>query len=57
MPRYSFSGDLHANVMLLMYNFGMDQQTLVARLSDLALGEIRFFETIGSTNDYAAEWV
>ncbi len=35
----------------------MDQQTLEIRLADLPLGEIRYFDTIGSTNDYAADWV
>ncbi len=34
----------------------MDQQSLESRLADLALGEIRYFESIGSTNDYAATW-
>ncbi len=34
----------------------MDQHTLEACLADLPLGEMRYFDTIGSTNDYAAEW-
>ena len=34
----------------------MDQQSLESRLADLPLGVIRFFDTIGSTNDYAVSW-
>jgi len=34
----------------------MDSLALRDRLSGLPLGEIRSFATIGSTNDYAAEW-
>jgi BirA family biotin operon repressor/biotin-[acetyl-CoA-carboxylase] ligase len=34
----------------------MDQPALVRALSDLPLGRIRYFETIGSTNDLAADW-
>jgi len=35
----------------------MNQQKLESILSDLALNEIRFFSTIGSTNDEALTWV
>lgn len=35
----------------------MNQQELVSILSDLALNDIRFFNTIGSTNDEALTWV
>jgi len=35
----------------------MNQQELESILSDLALNEIRFFSTIGSTNDEAFAWV
>jgi BirA family biotin operon repressor/biotin-[acetyl-CoA-carboxylase] ligase len=34
----------------------MNKQTLRKYLSDLPLGQIRFFETIGSTNDEALAW-
>jgi BirA family biotin operon repressor/biotin-[acetyl-CoA-carboxylase] ligase len=34
----------------------MDQQTVQQRLADLPLGEIRYFLSIGSTNDEAADW-
>ncbi|MBC8496572.1 MAG: biotin--[acetyl-CoA-carboxylase] ligase [Anaerolineales bacterium] len=34
----------------------MDQLGLENRLADLPLGEIRYFDAIGSTNDYAAAW-
>ncbi len=34
----------------------MNQQTLKKNLSDLPLGQIRFFESIGSTNDEALAW-
>jgi len=34
----------------------MNQTTLETALSDLSLGEIRYFDAIGSTNDYAARW-
>jgi BirA family transcriptional regulator, biotin operon repressor / biotin---[acetyl-CoA-carboxylase] ligase len=34
----------------------MDQQSLENHLADLALGEIRYFDTIDSTNNYAAQW-
>jgi BirA family transcriptional regulator, biotin operon repressor / biotin---[acetyl-CoA-carboxylase] ligase len=34
----------------------MDQLTLEKKLSDLPLGPIRYFQTIGSTNDEAARW-
>jgi BirA family biotin operon repressor/biotin-[acetyl-CoA-carboxylase] ligase len=35
----------------------MDVKTLHASLSDLPLGSIRYFDTIGSTNDEAAAWL
>lgn len=35
----------------------MDQSELELALSDLPLGRIRYFDTIGSTNDLAADWV
>lgn len=35
----------------------MDVKSLRARLSDLPLGSIRYFDTIGSTNDEAAAWL
>lgn len=34
----------------------MNQQDLASTLSDLPLGEIRFFNSIGSTNDEALTW-
>ena len=34
----------------------MDQLSLQERLSDLPLGEIRYFEQVGSTNDLALSW-
>lgn len=34
----------------------MDQQSLESRLAGLPLGGIRYFDVIGSTNDYAAAW-
>lgn len=34
----------------------MNQQTLNKTLSDLPLGQIRFFESVGSTNDEALAW-
>jgi BirA family biotin operon repressor/biotin-[acetyl-CoA-carboxylase] ligase len=34
----------------------MDQLSLQKRLSDLPLGEIRYFEQVGSTNDLALDW-
>jgi len=34
----------------------MDQKSLESRLGDLLLGEIRYFDTIGSTNEHAAAW-
>jgi len=34
----------------------MNQQILESRLTGLPLGGIRYFETIGSTNDAAADW-
>jgi len=34
----------------------MDQNTLEQLLSDLPLGSLRYFATIGSTNDLAARW-
>lgn len=34
----------------------MDQQELVQSLSDLPLGDIRYFNSIGSTNDEAIKW-
>jgi BirA family biotin operon repressor/biotin-[acetyl-CoA-carboxylase] ligase len=34
----------------------MDQQILEKKLAGLHLGGIRYFETIGSTNDAAADW-
>ncbi len=34
----------------------MDERELRAKLSDLPLGEIRYFDTIGSTNDEALAW-
>jgi len=34
----------------------MNQATIEKALSGLPLGEIRYFDTIGSTNDYAASW-
>ena len=35
----------------------MDQSEIEAGLVDLPLGKIRYFETVGSTNDLAANWV
>jgi BirA family biotin operon repressor/biotin-[acetyl-CoA-carboxylase] ligase len=35
----------------------MDIKSLRASLSDLPLGSIRYFDTIGSTNDEAAAWI
>lgn len=35
----------------------MNQSELENGLSDLPLGRIRYFETVGSTNDVAGEWV
>lgn len=35
----------------------MDLKSLRARLSDLPLGPIRYYDTIGSTNDEAAAWI
>ena len=35
----------------------MDQPTLEARLADLPLGGIRYFERVGSTNDEAEAWL
>ena len=34
----------------------MQQETIELHLSDLPLGPIRYFDTIGSTNDVAAAW-
>ena len=34
----------------------MDQQDLIQTLSNLPLGEIRYFSSIGSTNDEAMQW-
>ena len=34
----------------------MDQPEITAALAGLPLGEIRYFESLGSTNDYAAYW-
>lgn len=34
----------------------MNEQTLQKKLSDLPLGKIRYFESIGSTNDEALAW-
>ena len=34
----------------------MDQASLQALLSDLPLGSVRYFATVGSTNDLAARW-
>jgi BirA family biotin operon repressor/biotin-[acetyl-CoA-carboxylase] ligase len=34
----------------------MDQQELVQGLSDLPLGDIRYFSSVGSTNDEAIKW-
>jgi len=34
----------------------MDQQSLEKSLSELNLGEIRYFDSINSTNNYAANW-
>jgi BirA family biotin operon repressor/biotin-[acetyl-CoA-carboxylase] ligase len=34
----------------------MDQQQLLLSLSDLPLGDIRYFNSIGSTNDEAMKW-
>ncbi len=34
----------------------MDQNTLHTQLSDLPLGSVRFFPTVGSTNDLALRW-
>jgi len=34
----------------------MNEQTLQKKLSDLSLGKIRYFESIGSTNDEALAW-
>jgi BirA family biotin operon repressor/biotin-[acetyl-CoA-carboxylase] ligase len=34
----------------------MDQQTLEILLADLPLGSLRYYPTIGSTNDLAARW-
>jgi BirA family biotin operon repressor/biotin-[acetyl-CoA-carboxylase] ligase len=34
----------------------MDQNELAARLASLPIPEIRYFPTVGSTNDLAAEW-
>lgn len=34
----------------------MNEQTLKKNLSDLPLGQIRFFESVGSTNDEALAW-
>lgn len=34
----------------------MDQQTVEHFLTDLPLGGIRYFDSVGSTNDVAAEW-
>lgn len=34
----------------------MDQQILETQLAGLSLGEIRYFDTIDSTNNYAVEW-
>lgn len=42
---------------VLRYNTGMDDRSsLQAALSGLPLGEIRWFESIGSTNDEALAW-
>ena len=35
----------------------MNQHTLECILADLPLGGIRYYETIGSTNDAAADWI
>lgn len=35
----------------------MDQQELIQALSSLPLGDIRYFSSIGSTNDEALKWV
>lgn len=40
----------------MRYNDRMNQISLERELADLPLGEIRYFDQIGSTNDYAAEW-
>ncbi len=34
----------------------MDEQELRAKLSNLRLGGLRYFESIGSTNDEALTW-
>src|SRR5512147_1345877 len=34
----------------------MDQASLQALLSGLPLGAVRYFDTVGSTNDLAARW-
>lgn len=34
----------------------MDQRTIAESLSGLAIGEVRFFDSIGSTNDEALAW-
>ncbi|NJN44693.1 MAG: hypothetical protein HC806_08230 [Anaerolineae bacterium] len=34
----------------------MDQTLVENALHDLPLGNIRFFDSLGSTNDFAAEW-
>jgi BirA family biotin operon repressor/biotin-[acetyl-CoA-carboxylase] ligase len=35
----------------------MDQTSLQALLADLPLGSVRYFATVGSTNDLAGRWV
>ncbi|HBX70270.1 MAG TPA: biotin--[acetyl-CoA-carboxylase] ligase [Chloroflexi bacterium] len=35
----------------------MNQQILETQLQDLALGGLRYFESVGSTNDEAANWI
>jgi BirA family biotin operon repressor/biotin-[acetyl-CoA-carboxylase] ligase len=35
----------------------MDQPSLISALADLNLPEIRFFESTGSTNDEARNWI
>ncbi len=41
----------------MQYNRDMDQSSLEARLSDLHLPAIRYYESIDSTNDEAWRWV
>ena len=35
----------------------MDQETLTNSLADLRLGDIRYYQSTGSTNDQAARWI